>query len=295
MSAPAHLPRGPPSPATRPSRSVASACRPPAAPAARRRHRRCMRRSARSTHSGAQQAARGIVHQHPVVVAARRARQLVEAVGDRRGAGGAPAARDPSRGPRSPAPGASNCGRRAPARPASAPGAAPPASAASVCATTAARRASRTASAPGAPARAPLPAHGTSAYSGDAARGQASSGRLGGPNSRIARRRRPVPPDIAAFAFVRHVILPPSMQFPASPPANVSRCPARTGSADALLLARFAQAQPRRRSSPRSSPPSRPTRSGWPTSCRSSRPSCASPCSPTGRRCRTTPSPRTRT
>ena len=44
-----------------------------------------------------------------------------------------------------------------------------------------------------------------------------------------------------------------------------------------------------------SSLPTPPTRSAWPTSCRSSRRACALPCSRTGRRCPTTPSRRTRT
>ena len=67
-----------------------------------------------------------------------------------------------------------------------------------------------------------------------------------------------------------------SMHLPAIAPGKRFTLPRPPGSADALLLARFARAaRDAEAGSPRSSPPSPPTRSAWPTSCRSSRPSCA--------------------
>ena len=89
-----------------------------------------------------------------------------------------------------------------------------------------------------------------------------------------------VPPDAASLARPRQALHP-------APPARLGRCAA----AGALR----AGAGGAEASSPPSSPPSRPTRSGSKANCPSSRPSCASPCSPTGRRCPTTPSRRTRT
>ena len=135
--------------------------------------------------------------------------------------------------------------------------------------------------------------------------------------------RRPIPPSGRRLRQPRArptprlphpATPPPGPRLPLSPrPFRCSRrCPsssrvclprvtrraprAPAGSADALALAQLAATLRRRRSDcSRSSAPMRSPRSGWPTRCPGSRPGCASRSCPTGKRCRTTSSRRTRT
>ena len=129
-------------------------------------------------------------------------------------------------------PGPRSADRRARRRPGSGSAAAPPRAPPACGRPAAARRPRRTAWRSTAPARTPLPAHGTSAYrrrtSGDGVRHRRTD------RSRRARRisRGSAPrvsrhlKSLLCFRAARD-FLPPSCFFPTSPPASASRCPAR--------------------------------------------------------------------
>ena len=109
-------------------------------------------------------------------------------------------------------------------------------------------------------------------------------------------RRAPRPPKIATLcSHAPHSAA--FMQLPDIAPGKRFALPRPTGSADALLLARFADASSARAAKRRRDLHRRAGRRAAPgrRDRRSSRRSCASPSSPTGRRCPTTPSRRTRT
>ena len=281
-----------------PGRSRASACRPPACASrpptgvvARRR------RSGASIHVGAHQAARGVVHQHPVVGARRRAcSSSAEARRPRSAARVAPPQRATAK--RLPA------GRSTRRSNSSSPGATPPARACSratrgerrqrVRDHRRGRRSRRTASAPARRRGCRVPAQGTSAK-------QRRAGGVGvgigwasaGPASIIGGRSV----HIAPFRRSALCISAPSCTSPTSPPASASRCPARPARPMPCCspASRRTRAAPPRRDDRDLHRRRRPTRSAWSTRSPSSRRSCASPSSPTGRRCPTTPSRRTRT
>ncbi len=157
---------------------------------------------------------------------------------------------------------------RARRRPGSGSAAARPTSAASVCATSGRPATSTYCLATAAPARTPLPAHGTSAKrrrrlgAGSASAAIDRGGAKDKPQARAAAARhlKSLLCSRAARDF-----LPPSCFFPTSPPASASRCPARPARPTPCC----SPASPRRSApaprSSRSSAPSPPTRSASPT------------------------------
>ena len=211
----------------------ASACRRPAARAGRRCRRRGRRRSARrSTRRGPGSARRRGRAPSRSAVAPRPA-QLGEAAGDgrarassRRSARARAADRPAGRRRRS------KCvvlGRDTTSDPARAR--APPASAASVCATSGRPATSTYCLAIAAPARTPLPAHGTSAYRRRTVGGGGRHRRgvdRGGPKDKPQARARGARHLKSPLCFRAACdFLPPSCSSPTSPPASASRCPAR--------------------------------------------------------------------
>ena len=196
---------------------------------------------------GANQATRRVVDEHPVVGGRAEPGELGEAAGDGGAARRAAAAREREAridrqagqafvvlivGRR----------RRRGSGSAAAPPRAPPA-----CGRRAAgRRPRRTAWRSAAPARTPLPAHGTSAYrrrtlAGGVGIGARSIDRGGPKDKPQAPRRRGAPPKIVAL-LSRGTRLPAAfMLLPDIAPGKRFALPRPPGSADALLLARFAE------------------------------------------------------
>ena len=231
---------------------------------------------------GPQQAARRVVHQHPVVVAARRARcSSARPLATRVGPRGAAAARHPGALAAEAGHGASNCVVVA------AP--APPAWPCSRGTRGQRRQRVRHHRAAGqrgvllGPRRRrrarPTPAQGTRAEAARRVRGrgqvEAHAPMVAASSERSRALRAPcLQSRIAPQRPLRGVLCCPHRpcNCPPSPPASASPCPAPSARPTPCCWpASRWRARPPGSCWP-SSPPSRPTRSGWPTNCPSSRP-----------------------
>ena len=178
---------------------------------------------------------------------------------------------------------------------------APRASAASVCATSGRPAISTYCLGRPAPARTPLPAHGTSANRRAAGRRgrhrrRRSSG--GEPKDKPRRSAPPVaPPKIGLLSRLARHAFAAFMLLPDIAPGKRFTLPRPPGSADALLLARFAEQEHARGQLTLaifSAEPADAQRLADEIAVLRAA-TCASPSSPTGRRCPTTASRRTRT